>query len=154
MSQRKSPCPAVFPIPRATSEPGCLLSSQIPPCSPPTQSLQGGENHDTTIFPHPGVVPSQEHQVEEVLLPGWKILSLLASAQATLPGPSRPPAARLCEGESPSARGQLLPAKTPPRCYRDCPRVRRLGLSLGGGSSSLVGAGERWPQPSWALLPK
>lgn len=53
LSQRKSPCPAVFPIPRATSEPGCLLSSQIPPCSPPTQSLPG-ENHGNTIFPHPG----------------------------------------------------------------------------------------------------
>ena len=115
LSQRKSLCPAVFPIPRASSDPGCLLSSQIPPCRPqlrPAGSRKPWQHH----LPQTGWSPARNTRLMKCCSQAREILPLLASAQATLPGPSRHPAASLPEGECPSARGQLLPAKTPPRC--------------------------------------
>lgn len=69
-------------IPKTSSDPGCLFSSQIPPCGPQLRPAEA-ENHGNTIFPSPGWSPARS-------------IRLGKCCSQAKPGDISPP--RLCPG--------------------------------------------------------
>lgn len=65
-------CPRSHHVQLCSPSPGppqslgaCSPPRSLPVAPPPTQSLPGGENHDNTIFPHPGWSPARNTRLRK-----------------------------------------------------------------------------------------